>query len=118
MKEYPSLTPDDIALLFSDVATPVGLILNHNDPRECCVIFSDPEYIPEICKLINTPPMGGTHMNLTLDKPRGEMILILAKLLEDKALEEFEYIPMEGVFTIFYPSEERGTCNSPIDRKY
>ena len=37
-------------------------------------------------------------MNLTLDKPRGEIIPIIAKLLEDKALEdgeEYEYIPME-----------------------
>ena len=37
-------------------------------------------------------------MNLTLDRPRGEIIPIIAKLLEDKALEdgeEYEYIPME-----------------------
>ena len=27
-------------------------------------------------------------MNLTLGKPRGEIILIIAKLLEDKALED------------------------------
>ena len=32
-------------------------------------------------------------MNLTLSKPRGEIIPIIAKLLEDKA--EYEYIPME-----------------------
>ena len=71
-KEYPSFTPDDIGLLFSDIATPVGLILNHNDPRECFVIFSDPEYVPEILKLIDTPQWMGTHMNVTLDKPWGE----------------------------------------------
>ena len=37
-------------------------------------------------------------MNLTLDRPRGEIIPIIAKLLEDKAIEdgeECEYIPME-----------------------
>ena len=98
MKEYPSFTPDDIGLLFSDIATQVGLILNHNDPRECFVIFSYPEYVPEILKLIDTPQWVDTHMNLTLDKPRGEIIPIIAKLLEDKALEdgeEYEYIPME-----------------------
>ena len=39
MKEYPSFTLDDIGLLFSDIATLVGLIINHNDPRECFVIF-------------------------------------------------------------------------------
>ena len=99
VKEYPSFTPDDIGLLFSDIATPVGLILNHNDPRECFVIFSDPEYVPEILKLIDTPQWVGTHMNLTLDRPRGEIIPIIAKLLEDRALEdgeEFENIPLEA----------------------
>ena len=37
-------------------------------------------------------------MNLTLDRPMGEVMPIIAKLLEDKALEdgeEYEYIPME-----------------------
>ena len=90
-----SFSPDDIGLLFSDIATPVGLILKHNDPRECFVIFSDPEYVPEILQLIDTPQWVGTHMNLTLDRPRGEIIPIIAKLLEDKALEdgeEYEYI--------------------------
>ena len=38
-------------------------------------------------------------MNVTLDRPKREVIPILAKLLEDKALEdweEYEYIPMEA----------------------
>ena len=39
VKGYPSFSPDDIGLLFDDIATPVGLILNHNDSRECFVIF-------------------------------------------------------------------------------
>ena len=62
------------------------------------MIFSNPEYVPEILKLIDTPQWVGTHMNLTLDRPRGEVISIIAKLLKDKALEggeEYEYIPME-----------------------
>ena len=54
VKEYPSFSPDDIGL-FGDIATPVGLIPNTNDPRECFVIFSDLEYVPEILKLISTP---------------------------------------------------------------
>ena len=33
VKEYPSFSPD-IGLLFGDLATPVGLVLNHNNPRE------------------------------------------------------------------------------------
>ena len=55
VKEYPSFSPDDIGLLFGDLATPVGLILNHNNPRQCFVIFPDSEYVPDICKLFNTP---------------------------------------------------------------
>ena len=39
VKEYPSFSPDDIGLLFGDIVTPTGLILNHNDPRECSKIF-------------------------------------------------------------------------------
>ena len=42
--------------------------------------------------------MGGPHMNLTVDRPRVEMTPIIAKLLEDKALEEggeYEFIPIE-----------------------
>ena len=38
-------------------------------------------------------------MHLTLDTPRREIISIIAKLLEDKALEdgeEYEYIPIEA----------------------
>ena len=38
-------------------------------------------------------------MHLTLDRPKKEIIAIVAKLLEDKPLEEeveFEYIPIEA----------------------
>ena len=99
VKEYPTFSPDDIGLLFGDIATPTGLILNHNDPRECYVIFPDPEYVPDILKLIETPQWVGTHMHLTLDRPKREIISIIAKLLEDKPLEdgeEYEHIPIEA----------------------
>ena len=97
-------------MLFSDIAMSVGLILNHNDPRECVVTFSNPEYVPEIFKLIDTPQWLSTHMSLTLDRPREEIIPIIAKLLEDKALEdgeEYYYIPMEaeGSPQIFTPKK-------------
>ena len=59
VEEYPSFRRDDIGLLFGDIATPEGLILNHNDPRECFVLFSNPECVPEILKLIDTPQWGG-----------------------------------------------------------
>ena len=58
--------------------------------------FSDPGYVPDIFKLIDTPQWLGTHVNLTLDRTKGG---IITKLLEDKALEdgeEYKYIPMEA----------------------
>ena len=99
VKEYLTFTPDDIGLLFGDVASPAGLILNHNDPRECYVILPDSEYAADILKLIEDPQLVGTHMHLTLDRPKKEIISIVAKLLEDKALEEgekYEYISIEA----------------------
>ena len=68
----------------------MGLVLNHNNPSECFVIFPNSESVPDILKLADTPKWVGTHMNLTVDKPRVEIIPIIAKLLEDKALEEGE----------------------------
>ena len=97
-EEFPSFSPDDVILLFGDVAKPVGLVLNHNNHRECFVIFPNSESMPEILKLADTPMWVDTHMNLTVDRPRVEIIPIIAKLLEDKALEEgeeYEFIPIE-----------------------
>ena len=42
-EEFPEYIPDDIVFLFGDVIRPVGLILNHNDPTECYVLFP-PQY--------------------------------------------------------------------------
>ena len=55
VEEYPTFTPDDIGLLFGDIAPPTGLILNKSDPRGCYVIFPEPGYIPEIFKLVEDP---------------------------------------------------------------
>ena len=99
MKEYPTFTPDDIGLLFGDISSPTGLILNCSDPRECYVIFPDSDYVPDILELVEDPQWVGTHMHLTLDRPRKEIISIVVKHLEDKALEEgeeFECIPIEA----------------------
>ena len=52
------------------------------------MIFPDSGYAPDILKLIETPKWVGTHMHLTLDRPRREIISIIAKPLEDKALED------------------------------
>ena len=98
VEEYPSFSPDDVILMFGNVAKTVGLVLNHNNPKECFVIFLDSEYVPDILKVAYTPKWVGTHMILTIDRPRVEVIPIIVKLLEDKALEEgeeYEYIPIE-----------------------
>ena len=111
VKEYPTFSPDDIGLLFGDIATPTGLILNYNDPRGCYVIFPDAEYVPDIFKLIETPQWVGTHMHLTLERPWREIISIIAKLLEDKALEdgeEYEYIPIEAIGSPQFPTPKKG----------
>ena len=111
VKEYPSFSPDDIDLLFGDLATPVGLVLNHNNPRECFVIFPDSEYVPGILKLADTPQWVGTHMNLILDRSKMEVIPIIAKLPEDKALEEgegYEYIPVEAEGSPHFTTPKKG----------
>ena len=54
-EEYPSYNADDICLLFGDIATPIGFVLNRRDPRECNVIFSESGYIPEILNCLMIP---------------------------------------------------------------
>ena len=111
VKEYPSFSPDVIGLLFGDLAIPVGLVLHHNNPRECFVIYPDSEYVPDILKLVDTPQWVGTNMNLTLERPKMEAIPIIAKLLEDKALEEgeeYQYIPIEVEGSPHFSTSRKG----------
>ena len=98
VEEYPTFTPDDIGLLFGDIAFPTGLILNKSNPRECFVIFPESGYIPEILKLVEDPQWVGTHMHLTLDRPRKGIISIVANYYRVRLLKmgEFEYIPVES----------------------
>ena len=96
-EEYPSYNADDICLLFGDIATPIGFVLNKGDPRECIVIFPESEYIPEILKLLDDPQWVGRHMHLALQRPRKETLPIVAKLLRGQPLEkgeEFELFPI------------------------
>ena len=79
VKEYPPFTPDDIWILFGDIVSPTGLILNHSDPRECYVIFPDSEHVQDILKLVEDLQLVGTHMHFTLDRPRKEIFSIVAK---------------------------------------
>ena len=97
-EEYPSFSADDISILFGDIATPAGFVLNRRDPRECYVIFPEPGYIPEILKLIEDPQWVGIHMHLTLERPRKEILPIVVKLLGSQPLdkgEDFDYFPVE-----------------------
>ena len=66
-EEYPSFSSDDISILFGDIASPTGFILNEGDPRECYVVFPKSQHIPEILKLIEDPQWVGRHMHLTLE---------------------------------------------------
>ena len=97
-EEYPSFRSDDISILFGDIATPTGFVLNKGDPRECYVIFPESGYIPEILKLIDDCQWVGRHMHLTLERPRKGILPIVAKLLGGQPLEkgeDFEYFLVE-----------------------
>ena len=77
---------------------PQVLFLNKGDPRECYVVFPEPGYIPEILKLIEDPQWVGRYMHLTLERPRKEVLSIVAKLLGVQPLEkgeDFEHFPVE-----------------------
>ena len=87
-EEYPSFSSEDISILFGDIATPTGFILNKGDPRECYVVFPEAGYIPEILKLIKDPQWAGRHMHLTLERPRKGILSIVTKLLGGQTLEE------------------------------
>ena len=98
-EEYPSFSSDDISVLFGDITTPTGFILNKGDPRECYVVFPESGYIPEILKLIEDPQWVGRHMHLTLERPRKGILSIVVKLLGGQTLEEgeeFKYFPVEN----------------------
>ena len=63
------------------------------------VLFQSDEYITDVFILAGTTEWMGNHMDLKLRIPRVEMVLIIEKLLDDKALEEgeeYEYIPIES----------------------
>ena len=80
-EEYPLYHADDICLLFGDIATHIGFVLNRGDLRECYVVFPEPGYIPEVLKLLDDPQWVGKHMHLTLQRTKKEILPIVAKLL-------------------------------------
>ena len=97
-EEYPSYNADDICLLFGDIATPKGYVLNKGGPRECNAIFSESGYIPEVLKLLDDPQWVGKHLHLTLHRSKKETLPIIVNLLGGQPLEkgeEYDFFPVE-----------------------
>ena len=65
-EDFLTYTPSEIVFLFGDVIRPVGLILNHDDPSECCVLFPTAAPMQEIYSLSENPSWVGTHMQLMI----------------------------------------------------
>ena len=110
----PSFQPDDVILLFAALDRLTGLVLNHNHPSECFVIFTRDTYIADILKLTGTMDWLRTHIDLTLEKPRTGLVLMIDRLLADKPLKEgegFEYIlidPAEPVEPTPHSTPKKG----------
>ena len=103
-EDFLTYSPSQIVFLFGDVIRPVGLVLNHDDPSECFVLFPTAAPVQEIYSLSENPSWVGAHMQLVIKKPHPSTFPIVIKVLADKALgegEEYEYIPIE-------PLEPRG----------
>ena len=61
-EDFLTYTPSEIVFLFGDVIRPVRLILNHDDPSECFVLFLIATPMQEIYKLTENPSWMGAHM--------------------------------------------------------
>ena len=97
-EDFLTYTPSEIVFLFGDVIRPVGLILNHDDPTECIVLFPTAAPMQKIYKLSENSSWVGAYMQLMTERPQAEIFPIVVKLLADKVLEEekeYEYIPIE-----------------------
>ena len=78
---------------------PLGLILNHNDPLECYVLFPPATSMQEIVKLTENPSWVGMSMQLGLHKPSSCMLAIASRLLPGKGLREGW-----GIWIYFHPT--------------
>ena len=74
--------------IYGDVIRPVGLILNHDDPSDCFVLFLSAAPMQDIYSLSESPSWVGAHIQLIIKKPHLSILPIVIKLLADKALEE------------------------------
>ena len=117
-KDFLTYTPSEIVFLFGDVIRPVGLILNHNDPSECFVLFHTVTPMDEIYSFSENPSWVGVHIHLLIKKPHPNIFPIVFILLADNAPEEgeeYEYIPsnllipevLEVLGSILLQKEER-----------
>ena len=97
----------------------MGLILNHDDPSECFVLFPSAAPMLDIYSLSESPSWAGAHMQLIIKKQHLSILPLVTKLLADKALEEgeeYEYIPNEPLESKGargpgkHSTPKRGTC--------
>ena len=89
-EDFLTYSPSELIFLFGDIIRPVGLILNHNDPSECFVLFPTAAPMQEIYSLSENPSWVGAYMPLVIQKPHPNIFPKVIKLLADKALEEGE----------------------------
>ena len=98
-EDFLTYTSSEIVFLFGGIILPVGLIIiNHDAPSECFVLFPTAAPVGEIYSLSENPSWEGAHMHLVIKKPHPNIFPIVTKLLADKALEEreeYEYISIE-----------------------
>ena len=65
-EDFLTYTPSEIVFLFGDVIRPVGLVINHDDPSECFVLFPTVAPMQEIYSLSENPSWVGAHMQLVI----------------------------------------------------
>ena len=81
-------TPSEIVFLFGDVIRAVELILNHDDPSDCFVLFPTAAPMQKIYSLSENPSWVEAHMQLMIKESEPDIFPIVIKCLADKALEE------------------------------
>ena len=65
-EDFLTYTLNKIVFLLGDVIRPVGLILNHDDPSECFVLFPTAAHMQEVYDLSENPSWVGAHMQLMI----------------------------------------------------
>ena len=76
-EDFLTCTPIEIVFLSGSVIRPVGLILNHDDPSECFVLFPTEAPMQEIYSLSENPSWIGPHIQLMIKKPHSDIFPIV-----------------------------------------